>query len=149
TGPNSGGKTRLLQAVALAQMLGEAGMFVTAREARIARASGMFVSLREDARADQPEGHLGMELMRIRRTFEQLQLGAMVVLDELCAGTNPSEGEEIAELVISLMPELGARAFISTHLLQFAARLAAHPPLPCLEFMQVEVGVHDVPTYRF
>jgi DNA mismatch repair protein MutS2 len=149
TGPNSGGKTRLLQAIALAQLLGEAGLFVPAREARIPRVAGLFVSLIEDARADQPEGQLGMELIRIRRMFEQLGVGSLVLLDELCSGTNPSEGEEIARLVISLLPELGAQAFITTHLLQFAARLAEDRPIPSLEFLQVELDPHERPTYGF
>jgi DNA mismatch repair protein MutS2 len=149
TGPNSGGKTRLLQAIALAQLLGESGLFVAASEAQLPRVSGLFVSLLEEARADQPEGQLGMELMRIRRMFEQLGVGSLVLLDELCSGTNPSEGEEIARLVISLLPELGAQAFVSTHLLQFAAQLAEERPIEGLAFLQVELDEHDRPTYGF
>ena len=72
TGPNSGGKTRLLQAIAIAQLLAEGGLFAPARAARMPRASGLFASLFEEARADQPEGHLGMELLRIRRCFDEL-----------------------------------------------------------------------------
>jgi DNA mismatch repair protein MutS2 len=149
TGPNSGGKTRLLQAIAICQLLGEAGLYVPAAEARLPRVSGLFVSLVEEARADQPEGQLGMELLRIRRMFEQLGPGSLVMLDELCSGTNPSEGEQIAELVISLLPELGVQVFITTHLLSFAARLAAERPIPALEFFQVELDARDRPTYGF
>jgi DNA mismatch repair protein MutS2 len=149
TGPNSGGKTRLLQAIALCQLLGEAGLFVPAREARLPRVSGLFVSLLEEARADQPEGQLGMELMRIRHMFEQLGLGSLVLLDELCSGTNPSEGEEIARLVISLLPELRAQVFVTTHLLQFAGRLAEERPIPRLEFLQVDLDAYERPTYGF
>ena len=95
TGPNSGGKTRLLQSVAIAQMLGQSGFFVPAREATLGVAPGLFVSLIEEATADQKrEGRLGMELIRIRSLFEKLRVGLVVVLDELCSGTNPSEGEE-------------------------------------------------------
>jgi DNA mismatch repair protein MutS2 len=149
TGPNSGGKTRLLQAIAICQLLGEAGLYVPAREARLPRVSGLFVSLVEEARADQPEGQLGMELLRIRRMFEQLGPGSLVMLDELCSGTNPSEGEQIAELVISLLPELGVQVFITTHLLSFAARLAAERPIPALEFFQVDLDARDRPTFAF
>jgi len=149
TGPNSGGKTRLLQAIALAQMLGETGMFIPAEKARLPRVSGLFVSLVEEARADQPEGQLGMELLRIRRMFDQLELGSLVLLDELCSGTNPSEGEEIARLVITLLPELGAKVFVTTHLLSFAARLSEEPPIIGLEFLQVELDDKDRPTYGF
>ena len=148
TGPNSGGKTRLLQAIAIAQLLGEGGFFAPARAAQLPRASGLFASLFEEARADQPEGHLGMELLRIRRCFEELDAGALVVLDELCSGTNPSEGEEIAALVLSLLPELGVRGFVTTHLLKFADRLT-HGPGASLAFLQVELDGQERPTYRF
>jgi DNA mismatch repair protein MutS2 len=149
TGPNSGGKTRLLQAIAIAQLFAEAGLFTPVREAQFPRASGLFASLFEEARSDQPEGHLGMELLRIRRLFEELEVGALVVIDELCSGTNPSEGEEIAQLVLSLLPELGVQAFVTTHLLQFAARLASEHKIPALCFLQVELDAYERPTYRF
>ena len=73
----------------------------------------------------------------------------MVVLDELCSGTNPSEGEEIFELVVTLLAELGPQAFITTHFLQLAARIAETPPVPRLAFFQVELDQHQFPTYRF
>jgi DNA mismatch repair protein MutS2 len=149
TGPNSGGKTRLLQSVALTQMLGQSGFFVPAQEAVLGIAPGLFVSLIEEATAEQSEGRLGMELIRIRLLFERLRVGSMVVLDELCSGTNPSEGEEIFELVISLLGELGPQAFITTHFLQLAARIAELPPVPKLAFFQVELDQHQFPTYRF
>jgi DNA mismatch repair protein MutS2 len=149
TGPNSGGKTRLLQALALTQMLGQCGFFAPAREARLAMAPGLFVSLIEEATADQSEGRLGMELIRIRSLFEKLRLGSMVVLDELCSGTNPSEGEEIFELVVTLLSELRPQAFITTHFLQMASRIAQKPPVPGLMFLQVELDKHQLPTYQF
>jgi DNA mismatch repair protein MutS2 len=149
TGPNSGGKTRLLQSIALAQLLGEAGLFVPAQKARMPRVSGLFVSLVEEARSDQTEGQLGMELLRIRRMFDQLDMDSLVLLDELCSGTNPSEGEEIARLVISLLPELRAKVFVTTHLLSFAARLAEERPIAGLDFLQVELDEHERPTYGF
>ena len=149
TGPNSGGKTRLLQSLAIAQLFTQTGLFAPAAGGVLPRADGLFVSLFEEGRADQPEGHLGMELLRIRRMFEQLEPGPLVLLDELCSGTNPSEGEEIARLVLSLLPELEARAFVTTHLLQFAARLEESRPSPHLAFLQVELDPHERPTYRF
>jgi DNA mismatch repair protein MutS2 len=149
TGPNSGGKTRLLQSLGLAQLLAQAGLFVPARSAELALCPGMVVSLIEESRADQSEGRLGMELVRIRALFERLPPGAMVLLDELCSGTNPSEGEEIFELVVSMLGRLGPQAFITTHFLTFAARLESEQKIPGLAFLQVELGPHRLPTYQF
>jgi DNA mismatch repair protein MutS2 len=156
TGPNSGGKTRLLQAIALAQMLGECGLYTPAARATLDHCSGLFVSLIEEARADQKEGRLGTELMRIRELFERARPGSLIILDELCSGTNPSEGEDIIRLVISLLFELHASVFITTHFLQFATRLAeeagtdaARTAQGRLSFLQVELDGGERPTYRF
>ena len=149
TGPNSGGKTRLLQSLGLTQLLAQNGMFVPASSARIAWASGLVASLIEETRADQAEGRLGMELMRIRSLFERLQPGALVLLDELCSGTNPSEGEQIFELVITMMSQLEPQAFITTHFLNFANRLQRERTLPHLAFLQVELDEQRRPTYQF
>jgi len=149
TGPNSGGKTRLLQALALSQLLGQAGSFVPARRATLEVRHGLFVSLSHEASSDQREGRLGTELLRIRRMFEELRFGSLVILDELCSGTNPSEGEEIFELVVSLLAELEPQAFITTHFLQFASRLEKERPVSRLEFLQVELDAHQNPTYGF
>lgn len=147
TGPNSGGKTRLLQSIAIAQILGQAGAFVPAQSARLPWASGLFVSIIENAQADQREGRLGTEMLRIRRLFESLRSGSLVVLDELCSGTNPSEGEEIFRLVVKLLGELRPAAFITTHFLAFARRLADEQS--SLEFLQVELDDDERPTYLF
>jgi DNA mismatch repair protein MutS2 len=50
--------------------------------------------------------------------------------------------------VLSLLPELGVRAFVTTHFLQFVAQLAREAPPP-LEFLQVELDAKEQPTYRF
>ena len=149
TGPNSGGKTRLLQSLGLAQLLAQCGVFVPARAATLMLAPSLVVSLIEETRADQAEGRLGTELVRIRSLFERLPPGAMVILDELCSGTNPSEGEEIFELVVRMLARLAPQAFITTHFLQFAARLQREAAIPELRFLQVELSADQRPTYQF
>lgn len=149
TGPNSGGKTRLLQAIGLTQLLAQSGAYVPAHSAEVRRTSGLFVSLGEEATADQQEGRLGSELLRIRRLFEQAEPGSLVILDELCSGTNPSEGEEIFHLVIELLRHLEPDVFITTHFLKFAAQLSAEADSLGLAFLQVELDDSERPTYQF
>jgi DNA mismatch repair protein MutS2 len=73
----------------------------------------------------------------------------MVLLDELCSGTNPSEGEEIFELVVRMLTRLTPQAFITTHFLAFAARLARERKIADLRFLQVDLGADEKPTYQF
>ena len=149
TGPNSGGKTRLLQSLALSQLLAQSGLFVPAKSATVALVPSLVVSLIQETKADQAEGRLGMELMRIRQLFEHLPPGAMVILDELCSGTNPSEGEEIFELVVRMLEKLEPQAIITTHFLAFAARLEREKKIAALRFLQVVLGPNHEPTYQF
>jgi DNA mismatch repair protein MutS2 len=149
TGPNSGGKTRLLQALGFVQLLAQSGAWVPAREATVPIRTGLLVSLVHESSADQKEGRLGTELLRIRRLFERLEYDQLVLLDELCSGTNPSEGEEIVELVISLLTKLRPQAVVTTHFLQFAERLSKRPPVDSLRFLQVSLDARLHPLYQF
>jgi DNA mismatch repair protein MutS2 len=149
TGPNSGGKTRLLQAIALSQLLGQAGLPVPAKSANLHWARGMFVSLVEEVSAAQREGRLGTELLRIRRLFERISPGDVIVLDELCSGTNPSEGEEIFRLVIELLSSLEPQLWLTTHFLQFAERLRSEGTISQLSFLQVALDAAEHPTFSF
>src|SRR5207237_7553874 len=106
TGPNSGGKTRLLQSIGLTQLLGQCGFVVPAATAVIHASEGMFASFGQAPAVDAVEGRLGTELLRVRAMFETLDVGGMVLVDELSSGTNPSEGEEPFQLVVGLLHEL-------------------------------------------
>ena len=164
TGPNSGGKTRLLQAIALTQLLAQSGLYVPCRRARVRLQNGLFVSLIERESADQMEGRLGRELVRIRSLFEEMEHGSMVVLDELCSGTNPSEGIEVFTLVLQLLEQVRPAAYLTTHFLDYARSLKAAAPAPSepekpngngssglrqLEFLQVELDPKQRSTYQF
>jgi DNA mismatch repair protein MutS2 len=149
TGPNSGGKTRLLQAVGLAQMLGQGGMYVPAARARIPLLDGLFASITERATVDQTEGRLGTELLRIRELFEAASPRSMLIMDELCSGTNPSEAEEIVLMVLQLLQSLSPVALITTHFLDFGRRLQSETPISLLRFLQVELDNDQRSTYQF
>ena len=149
TGPNSGGKTRLLQALGLAQLLGQSGLYVPATKARLPLSKSMFASLVHQDGADLQEGRLGTELLRIRTLFQGAEPNAMVLIDELCSGTNPSEAAEIISMVLRLLRKLSPHAFITTHFLDIAKNLEDEPPIGDLEFLQVEIDGEQSSTYQF
>lgn len=149
TGPNSGGKTRLLQAIGLAQLLAQSGFYVPAGAARMAWRTGLFVSGYEESVVDQDEGRLGAELVRIRGVFERIHPDQLVILDELCSGTNPSEAEALIRLVLELLGRFKPQAFITTHFLEFARSLSERPPIPIMSFLQALLDNRQKPTYQF
>jgi DNA mismatch repair protein MutS2 len=149
TGPNSGGKTRLLQAVGLAQLLGQSGIYVPAATADLPLLDGLFASITERATVDQAEGRLGTELLRIRELFEAASPRSMLIMDELCSGTNPSEAEEIVLMVLQLLERLKPVALITTHFLGFGRRLRDEQPVANLRFLQVDLNKEQRSTYQF
>ena len=150
TGPNSGGKTRYLQALGLAQLLAQNGIYTPARRANLSLVNGLFVSLIEHEAVDHAEGRLGRELERIRAMFDAMQPPSMVILDELCSGTNPSEATEVFDMVLRLLEPLQPVAYITTHFLDFAHQLEGQPPIADLDFLQVEMDAQQQrSTYQF
>lgn len=149
TGPNSGGKTRLLQGIGLAQVLAQSGLYVPATRARMPLRSSGFASLIHYQSADQTEGRLGTELARIRLVFEQMDDRSLILLDELCSGTNPSEAAQIITRALELLVELSPIALITTHFLDLAAELEASAANRGLGFLQVQVDDGDEPTFQF
>jgi DNA mismatch repair protein MutS2 len=149
TGPNSGGKTRLLQALGIAQVLGQCGLHVPCARAQMPLYQNLFVSLVERGGVDQPEGRLGSELIRIRTLFQTAPRRSLILLDELCSGTNPSEAIEIVSMVLRLLKVLAPNAFITTHFLDFANRLRQQPPIQGLGFLQVEIDEDQRSSFQF
>ncbi len=149
TGPNSGGKTRLLQAVGLASVLAHSGLYTPCASARMPLAAGLFASIVELDRADQSEGRLGTELVRLRNLFESVPSGSIVLLDELCSGTNPSEAIEIVDMVLRLLGQIRPHALVTTHFLDFASRLQSQGSSDGLAFLQAEVDDRKGATFRF
>ena len=149
TGPNSGGKTRLLQSIGLSQLLAQTGFFVPAARAKLAWRTGLFVSAYEESNVDQDEGRLGTELVRIRNIFERIQRDQLVIVDELCSGTNPAEAEALIRFVLELLDRFGPLAYITTHFLEFARSLSERPPIARISFIQAMLDDHQKPTFQF
>jgi DNA mismatch repair protein MutS2 len=149
TGPNSGGKTRLLQAVGILQVLGQSGLYAPCVRARLPLVNGVFASIVELDRADQAEGRLGTEMMRLRTLFETMPENSLILLDELCSGTNPSEAIEIVDVVLRLLRQINPVAFVTTHFLDYADAMSRQPTVADLGFLQAEVDGDHGATYRF
>jgi DNA mismatch repair protein MutS2 len=149
TGPNSGGKTRLLQAAGIAQVLAHCGLYAHCSRATMPLVKGLFASIVELDRADQSEGRLGTELVRLRNLFESVPPRSLVLLDELCSGTNPSEAIEIVEMVLRLLRQIEPYALVTTHFLDFAAQLQDRSTSDGLAFLQAEIDEQEGATFRF
>jgi DNA mismatch repair protein MutS2 len=89
------------------------------------------------------------KLVRLRTLFQRVPQGSLVLLDELCSGTNPSEAIEIVEMVLRLLKQLQPLAFVTTHFLDFAQQLSCDESSDGLGFLQAEVDGGGAATFRF
>jgi DNA mismatch repair protein MutS2 len=120
SGPNAGGKTVLMKTVGLAALMARAGLLVAADGAsRVGFFGRVLVDIgdRQSVLADLStfSGHLA-NVARILREASSRSAGpALVLLDELMAGTNPDQGAALARATAEALAETPALAIITTH----------------------------------
>jgi hypothetical protein len=123
TGPNRGGKTTYMQAVGLAQVLAQAGLYVPARAAKISPVDGIFTHFPAREHLELDTGRLGEEAQRLRELFAAATSGSLILLNESLSTTTPGESLILARDVLRALSLLGARAVYTTHLHELAGEV--------------------------
>jgi DNA mismatch repair ATPase MutS len=106
--------------VGLAQLMMQAGMFVTATTFSSEIADGIFTHYKREEDPGMTKGKLDEELSRMSEIADAIAPGALILLNESFAATNEPEGSEIARQVVSALVEQGVRVVFVTHLYDFA-----------------------------
>lgn len=120
TGANQGGKSTLLRAIGLAQLMMQAGMFVGAAGLHGSVSTGIFTHYKREEDADMESGKLDEELARLSDIADHLAPGGLVLCNESFASTNEREGSELGQEAIRAMVESGIRVVFVTHLFHLA-----------------------------
>lgn len=123
TGPNRGGKTTITQAVGLAFLLAQNGIYVPASSIRLSPADNVFTHFPADENDTVDLGRLGEESKRLAEIFSSATKKSLLLLNESLATTNVSEGLYIAKDVIKAMRYLGVRCIFNTHMHDLARNL--------------------------
>ncbi len=120
TGPNSGGKTTYVQAVGLAQVLFQAGLFIPARKARISPVDAIFTHF---PAVESFQGRFSEEAARLHVLCLNATEYSLTLLNESLASTTASEGLYVAQELLSGLRYIGVRAIYATHLVELAERI--------------------------
>ena len=120
TGANRGGKSTLLRAIGLAQLMMQCGMFVPAQSFRANVCDGIFTHFKREEDASMKSGKLDEELSRMSSIVDSLSPNSIVLLNESFASTNEREGSEIARQIVRALVERGVKVFYVTHLFDLA-----------------------------
>jgi DNA mismatch repair protein MutS len=121
TGPNRGGKTTYTQALGLAHILMQAGLFVPATSATMSPVDGIFTHFAAEERLDLETGRLGEEARRLSEIFAHATRHSLILFNESLASTSAGESLYLARDIVRVVRLLGARAVFATHLHELAA----------------------------
>jgi hypothetical protein len=127
TGANQGGKSTLLRAIGIAQLMAQSGLFVGADELAVEACAGVHTHFRREEDPRLRGGKLDEELRRMAGIAARIRPGALLLLNESFASTNEREGSEIGRGVIRAMLDRGVRVGLVTHLYDLAHGLAGRP----------------------
>ncbi len=117
TGANMGGKSVLLQSVALAQVMCQYGFYVAAERAVVALCDAVYTISGDNADSKGGLSSFAAEMLSLNQVVERVSSGErlFVTIDELARTTNPIEGAAIVGAVIKYFSEQGVRSVIATH----------------------------------
>lgn len=123
TGPNRGGKTTITQAVGLAFLLAQNGIYTPASSIKLSPCDNIFTHFPADENDTVDLGRLGEESKRLSDIFNSATRYSLLLLNESLATTNVAEGLYIARDVLKSMRYLGVRSIFNTHMHDLARNL--------------------------
>lgn len=146
TGSNTGGKTVAIKTIGLFLLMTKAGLFLPCNEAKVYPFAKVFADIGDEQSIAQNLSTFSSHMTNIIDILNYSDDNTFVVIDEMCAGTDPLEGAILAEIILERLAEKEVTSCITTHYGELKALEFSNPYFKnaCVEFDTQSLK----PTYK-
>ena len=146
TGSNTGGKTVTLKTIGLFILMAKAGFFLPCTNAKIYPFEKVLCDIGDDQSILQNLSTFSSHMTNIIEILNQSNDKTFVLLDEICAGTDPVEGAVLAQVILEKLADKQAFSTITTH---YGELKALEYTNPYFKNASVEFNTETLkPTYK-